>query len=497
MGVVKILTQPESFQFYRGKGYAYGPREVSLDAGTPDNNGIMGNGTSTNPLISTPLPPLDSSQTTQISTDSLHRLVTILTQPESFQFYRGKGYTYGPREVSLNAGTPNNEGIMGNGSTTKPLIITPLPTLDAEPTSKTSIDSLFRGTGLSERARNEDIKRIEKFLESPAGRQFILKEQTLLLKQNIEVYGKDILKYKTINPLSYIANVATSGTGVRVPNILNFGLNPSLTREALYGEIASYPNNRTRKIAQKAGLNVDTITTSPMYMAQSVKGEYLNDTVPFYIQKINNDGSGNNTYIHFRAYVTGLTDDYGADWSETKYMGRGEKFFSYHGFSRDISFGFSVPVLSRAEQSSVYSKLNYLASMMAPDYTEGGFMRGNLVKITIGDYIKDLPGILKGVSYEIDSEAGWDIARDELGNKEPDAYVMPKLIQVKGIKFVPIHNFIPQTVSSKFIGTINDINGKGNDVNSPFITFGRGKEANSTGGYKNTAAKGVSASDPA
>ena len=55
MGVVTILTQPESFQFYRGKGYAYGPREVSLDAGTTDNNGIMGNGTSTNPLITTAL----------------------------------------------------------------------------------------------------------------------------------------------------------------------------------------------------------------------------------------------------------------------------------------------------------------------------------------------------------------------------------------------------------------------------------------------------------
>jgi len=430
-------------------------------------------------------------------------LVTMLTDPTSFKFYangdpymlyRGKGYAYSPRDIPLTAGTPNNDGIMGNGATTEPLIITPLPALDSQRTPQTSIDSLYRGTGVSEKARNEDIKRIEKFLDSPAGRQFILKEQTLLLKQNIEVYGTDILKYKTINPLSYIANVTTSGTGVRVPNILNFGLNPSLTREALYGELASYPNNKTRKIAQKAGLNVDTITTSPMYMAQSVKGEYLNDTVPFYIQKINNDGSGNNTYIHFRAYVTGLTDDYGADWTETKYMGRGEKFFSYHGFSRDISFGFSVPVLSRAEQSSVYSKLNYLASMMAPDYTEGGFMRGNLVKITIGDYIKDLPGIIKGVSYEIDPEAGWDIARDELGNKEPGAYIMPKLIQIKGIKFTPIHNFIPQTVSNKFL---NLENSTGNDVNSPFITFGRGPTANSAGGYKNTLRKGVSASDPA
>ena len=63
MGLVTILTQPESFQFYRGKGYAYGPREVSLDAGTPNNNGVMGNGATTKPLIITPLPSIDSPQT--------------------------------------------------------------------------------------------------------------------------------------------------------------------------------------------------------------------------------------------------------------------------------------------------------------------------------------------------------------------------------------------------------------------------------------------------
>jgi hypothetical protein len=87
-------------------------------------------------------------------------------------------------------------------------------------------------------------------------------------------------------------------------------------------------------------------------------------------------------------------------------MGRGEKFYSYNGFSRDLGFSLQVPVLSRAEQSAVYSKLNYLASLMAPDYSQGGFMRGNLVKITIGDYITDLPGIIRGINYDFPDEAG-------------------------------------------------------------------------------------------
>jgi hypothetical protein len=119
---------------------------------------------------------------------------------------------------------------------------------------------------------------------------------------------------------------------------------------------------------------------------------------------------------------------------------------------------------------------------MAPDYTEGGFMRGNLVKITIGDYIIDLPGIIKDIGFDFDDEGGWDIARNDLGDKEENAYVMPKLINVKSIKFTPIHNFIPQTVSEKFV-----ISGSGNNVNAPFISFGKtGDPNNNAGGYSNS-----------
>jgi len=411
-------------------------------------------------------------------------LVTLLTEPDSFKFYKGKGYTYGPREVSWNAGTPDNNGVMGNGARTKPLVTTPLPSLDTAQTPQTLIDSLYRGQGVLTRSTLQDTERISKFLISEQGLQFIAKEQALLLTQNIRQYGSDIRKYQFINPASYVENTVLAPTGVNVKNTFTFGLNPTFTRESTYGEMPTYKTKRDRIAAQAVrsrGL-VDTITTSPLYQSQDGPNQkYLNDTVPFYIQKINNDGSGNNTYIHFRAYLTGLSDNYGADWKGTSYMGRGEQFFSYNGFSRDMGFSFQVPVLSRAEQSSVYSKLNYLASLMAPDYTEGGFMRGNLVKITIGDYIIDLPGIIKDIGFDFDDEGGWDIARNNLGLPEENAYVMPKLINVKSIKFTPIHNFIPQTVSEKFV-----LSGSGTNVNAPFISFGKtGDPNNNAGGYYN------------
>ena len=56
---------------------------------------------------------------------------------------------------------------------------------------------------------------------------------------------------------------------------------------------------------------------------------------------------------------------------------------------------------------------------------------------------------------------------------------MPKLIEVSGFSFTPIHDFIPKTVSEKFVrsgdGTYND---------APFISFGKnGKQPSTKGGY--------------
>jgi len=444
-------------------------------------------------------------------------LVTLLTDPTSFKFYAnndeykrytGKGNAYDLRAVPYRAGTPGDAGISGNGSNPKPLVTTPLPSLDSSQSSKTFIDSLYRGQGVLTKSTFQDTERISKFLISEQGLQFLAKEQALLITQNIRQYGNNVSKWQFINPASYIENTALAATGIHLRNTFTFGLNPTFNRVGTYGEAATFKNKSELSI--KKSQRVDKITVSPLYQSKDGPNEeYLTDTVPVYFVKINNDGSGLNTYIHFRAYISGLSDSYTADWKNTKSMGRGEDFYSYNGFGREISFGLKVPVLSSLEQSSVYSKLNYLASLMAPDYTESGFMRGNLFKLTIGDYITNLPGIIKGVTFTQDDEAGWEVpyndqgvrvnrlpsfsatdpnpnsitgpVLDKDGNQIYNGYAMPKLIDLGSIKFTPIHNFIPQTVSEKYV-----ISGNGNDVNAPFITFGKKSPfSNNAGGYKN------------
>ena len=409
-------------------------------------------------------------------------LIKLLTDPSSFKFYangdpyskyQGKGYEYGPRE------RPYGDDRPGGGDSKFPLVTTPLPDVESSPSPTTLPDGLYRGQGVITKAVLDDTKRISKFLITEQGIQFLAKQQTLQFQENLALYGNDTRKWRYNNPTSYISNTALAATGVHTPNTFKYGLGLVRDRDPRvekYGEAVT--DVTQAKISANSLEGTDRITTSPMYIAQSAKtGTGYDDTVNMYITKINNDGSGNNTYIHLRSYISGLSDGYNADWKSTRYMGRGEDFYSYNGFKRDISFNFQVPILSAREQSIVYSKLNYLASLMAPDYTQGGFMRGNLVKLTVGDYITDVPGILTGIDFKMDENAGWNIGRDQNGNKISEDYVMPKLIEVGGFKFLPIHDFIPKTVQQSFIETGNGVN---NDA--PFITYGK-KGNTSPGGY--------------
>jgi hypothetical protein len=366
------------------------------------------------------------------------------------------------------------------------------------------VDQIIRGGSLIPTKLSDDIKRISRFLVTGQGLQFLAKQQGLYIAEQISLYGLDPKNWKQIyNPLSPIINTTLAPTGEHLANIIlrkggasgiNEGEgyllgspNSNIPRDSVYKEGKTYLLDKNKK---NAPINdrVDGITVTKIYNSKTPLasiGTNLKDTVPFKIVKIDNSGLGNNTYIHFRSYIEGLSDAYTADWGTTKYMGRGENFYFYNGFDRTISFNFKVPVLSKYEQQQVYTKLNYLASLCAPDYSQGGFMKGNLIKLTIGDYLIDVPGIFQGITYTVNDDAGWDTARNSegiklnglagLNNNEADTagWVMPKLIEISGFTFKPIHNFIPKTADPN------------NNSKTPFINYGvtYGNNTENPGGY--------------
>jgi len=189
------------------------------------------------------------------------------------------------------------------------------------------------------------------------------------------------------------------------------------------------------------------------------------DLVEFKIAILNYDGpktSANtpNTYkfLHFKSFLDNITDNYNAEWDSFRYLGRGEQFYTYQGFTRNITLGFTVPSFTREQMKTNYLKLGYLASALTPNYNpQGGYMRGPLVKLTVGDYVKNQWGFIETLTYDVNGDnSTWEINIDDKGNKIPttDPYwvgELPHHIKVSSFTFIPIQNFVPQTFNPNFI----------------------------------------------
>ena len=177
------------------------------------------------------------------------------------------------------------------------------------------------------------------------------------------------------------------------------------------------------------------------------------DIVKFYFEINNNDSlaATQNWFLFFRAYINDLGDSYKPEWQSYKYIGRAENFYKYSGFSRDISLSFTIYANSRAEMKPIYDKLNYLVGTTAPDYSNAGYMRGNFINLTVGNYLDSVPGIIQGIDLKPSFDAGWDIDRDAFtGVLLNDRLQLPRMIDVT-LQFTPIHTFTPRFTST-FIG---------------------------------------------
>ena len=145
----------------------------------------------------------------------------------------------------------------------------------------------------------------------------------------------------------------------------------------------------------------------------------------------------------FRAFLGSISDNYSADISSHKFVGRGENFYTYGGQSRKISLSWTVAALSKAELIPMYKKLSYLASNTAPIYNNG-FMRGPLVQLTIGGYIHKLPGYIDGINFEIGEDTTWEIQINDAGNVDRSVSELAHIIKVSSFSFIPIPNYLPQ-----------------------------------------------------
>jgi len=258
--------------------------------------------------------------------------------------------------------------------------------------------------------------------------------------------------------------------------------NPSLNRSN-YSSGAIDPTTGKTNVVNK-------INALYMYNADNVtqQNAAVNDFVKFRFAVINPDNPKRKTFVHFPAFFDGaINDNMGASWGSFKYLGRGEEFFNYEGFTRSVGFSFQVVAQSKPELSIMYQKLNYLQSTLAPNFSENGFMRGNIHQLTIGGYFFEQPGVITSLSYTMPTDSPWEISIPSSnqstanigGNtyRDPAVKELTHIINVS-VEFKPIQRFLPQTIGSPFDTTNKDgIFGK-NNIKQKFIQLANGTEAN-------------------
>ena len=157
---------------------------------------------------------------------------------------------------------------------------------------------------------------------------------------------------------------------------------------------------------------------------------YRDDQIAFYFHDLVND-----KYIPFRATLKGLNEQLTSNWSEVSYIGRADKLYNYTGFSRNISFNFSVVAMSIEELMPMWMRINYLASLTKPSkYTQykvdsqiSNFITPPLITFTIGDMYKEQPLILQTVGIQIPDEALWETLSEKYSNENNWSYLNDKI----------------------------------------------------------------------
>ena len=169
------------------------------------------------------------------------------------------------------------------------------------------------------------------------------------------------------------------------------------------------------------------------------------DMIRFRIEAIDSNEPEKSDVMVFRAFLDNFDDNYKANYNEFQYNGRGESFYTYNGFNRDLNISFKIAAQTRWEMMPLYRKLNFLVSNTAPDYhPQSGRMRTPFVRLTVGSYLNRTPGILNTINLQWQKDYPWEIAIDnpESGN-DKHMLVLPHVLDVT-MQYTAIHNFIPQ-----------------------------------------------------
>ena len=134
------------------------------------------------------------------------------------------------------------------------------------------------------------------------------------------------------------------------------------------------------------------------------------DGIPFYFKDLRD-----NTYILFRAYIEGLTENISPSYASHNYIGRSEPVWTYERAEREISMTIKLVAQTQSELVKIYEKMDRLTSLCYPEYVEdtyGNRMKPPLTKFRYGELFgktnKEQLGYIKSISYSVEESSPYE-----------------------------------------------------------------------------------------
>ncbi len=303
----------------------------------------------------------------------------------------------------------------------------------------------------------EDTSRLLKFYSSTAGLTFSLKENGIsFLTRDFSLDNPSPLGPTYIPPVpttgvgnTSILNVLTMpfqsgiGSSIRRPfeveyskrggglfPFKNLGDSAGSTKSKLlntkFFDLSGFGEHNEKVLGQKIHGYDDKINQSGVEEEKSLQiGPVEFPAAPLEISgKINSNDfyvrfkdTRDNTYIYFRGFVTGITENVSPSFTSTNYIGRSEPVYMYERAERDISFTIRVYPNNEEEFVAMYEKIERLTSLAYPKY-EDDVNDNSLTRMKppftelymahIGQLSKGQFGYIKSLSYTVNESGDWD-----------------------------------------------------------------------------------------
>ena len=176
------------------------------------------------------------------------------------------------------------------------------------------------------------------------------------------------------------------------------------------------------------------------------------------------------TFVPFRATISGLTETFSPSWESNKYIGNPFNFYTYNSIERSVSFKFVVYSLSVDEHKAAWDRIRFLSSLVYPQAfgNTSKYVVPPFIKLSLGDIYNKKEGFIESLTYTIDDNTPWEIGL----NGDTSNYKLPTMINVDiTIKFVESASTVGVSVpvnlygfGSKADDVKNNIDGSGNVI---------------------------------